>query len=182
MRTSRRAPNSRTSHGSQPPISPSTTHQFHLNCAVRSHLSFDSEMKKKATIGIVIGVALLLCIMPCIDYQGAFYVQVTWRIQEAKPTEHTVTFSGDSFEVPAGGSVTQIHKLIGGGQKTPLYDIRGWRLRSFGQPLLVDGRDLYPNEVRISRTKGKLHILGLGSAPAMEACIVLNDSQENLRR
>ena len=139
-------------------------------------------MKKKATIGIVIGVALLLYIMSCINYQGAFDVQVTWRIQEAKPTEHTVTFTGDSFKVPAGGSVTQIHKLIGGGKKTLLYDVRGWGLRSLGQPLLVDGRDLSPKEVRISRTKGELHILGIGSAPAMEACIVLKDSQENLHR
>ena len=139
-------------------------------------------MKMKATIGIVLGVGLLLCFMSCIDYQGAFDVQVTWHIQEAKPTEHTVTFAGDSFEVPAGGSITQIHKLRGGGQKTPLYDIRGWRLRSTGQPLLVDGRDLSPEEVRISRTKGELHILGIGSAAAMEACIVLKDSQENSHR
>ena len=139
-----------------------------------AHQTFDSKMKKKVTIGIAICVALLGFFMPWIHYSGRIDVKVTWSFQEATPTEHTVTLQDKSFSIPAGRSVTRVHNLSCSGTSTPFGSTRGWSF--LGQRLMVDGEEIFFNQVHTSQKTGEIRVLGMGSPPSMKALIVIDGS------
>lgn len=117
-----------------------------------------------------LAVLAILCI-PFIRFESRIDVDVNWSIQEAAPTDHTVTIQNLSFAVPAGQSVKQALELKGGGTGAVLYSIRGWGF--IGQQLTVDGRELPLHRIRKANSRGELRILGIGRSAAMDATIVL---------
>jgi hypothetical protein len=126
-------------------------------------------MSTPKKIGCLVVFAILF--IPFIRFQNRVDVDVNWSIQEAAPTNHTVTIQNLSFTVPAGRSVKQALELKGGGTSAALYTIRGWGF--VGQHLRVDGREIPLNQIRRANSRGELRILGIGRSAAMDATIVL---------
>ena len=126
-------------------------------------------MSTPKKIGCLAALAILC--FPFIRVQSRIDVDVNWSIQEATPSDHTVTIQNLSFTVPAGQSVKQALQLKGGGRGAILYAVRGWGFR--GQQLTVDGREIPLHQIRTSDSRGELRILGIGRSAAMDAMIVL---------
>lgn len=125
-----------------------------------------SALKK---FGILAALAML-CI-PFVRVESRIEVDVNWSIQEAAPTDHTVTIQNLSFTVPAGQSVKQPLQLKGGGSAAAVYAVRGWGF--IGQQLKVDGKEVPLDRIKTANKRGALRILGLGRAAAMDANIVM---------
>ena len=125
-----------------------------------------SALKK---LGIL--AALTVLCIPFLRFQSRIEVDVSWSIQEASPTDHTVTIQDLSFTVPAGQSVKQPLRLKGGGSAAAVYAIRGWGF--IGQELKVDGKEVPHHRIRATNERGTLRIFGFGQAAAMDAKIVM---------
>jgi hypothetical protein len=126
----------------------------------------------RTTAKIATFTALALSCMPIIRHQSYYDVEVDWSFQEATPTNHTVTIQGDTFVVPAGKSVLQVHRLKGGGSAALVYANKGWGF--LGQQLVVDGEEVSLSRIHRSNERGTLRILGMGFSPAMKAKIALD--------
>ncbi len=133
--------------------------------------TFVWKLKMSALKKLGILAALTVLFIPFLRVQSRIEVDVNWSIQEAVPTDHTVTIQNLSFTVPAGQSVKQALELKGGGTGAILYAIRGWGF--LGQQLTVDGREIPLHQIRRANSRGELRILGMGRSAAMDAAIVL---------
>jgi hypothetical protein len=118
----------------------------------------------------ILAASTVLCI-PFLQVQSRIEVDVNWSIQEAAPTDHTVTIQDLSFTIPAGQSVKQQLQLKGGGSAAAAYAVRGWGF--IGQQLKVDGKEVPLDRIKTANKRGALRILGFGRAPAMDAKIVM---------
>ena len=125
-----------------------------------------SALKKSGVFAV-----LAVLFIPFLRVQSRIDVDVNWSIQEAAPTDHTVTIQGLSFTVPSGQSVKQPLQLKGGGRAAAVYAVRGWGF--IGQQLKVDGKEVPLDRIKTANKRGTLRILGFGRVAAMDADIVM---------
>jgi hypothetical protein len=113
--------------------------------------------------------ALTLLSLPFLRTSSRVDVDVNWSVQEATPTDHSVTIRDLSFTVPAGQSVNKTVSLKGGATAAVLWSIRGWGF--LGQQIKVDGKEIPLNQIRTANRRGEFRILIFGRSAAMDASI-----------
>ena len=129
-------------------------------------------------------ILLIVGSLPLILYSGEFSVEVSWSMLEKEAKDHIISVGEDQFVIPAGITAVHACRMRGGGQRSLLWEERGWRVEP--REILVDGKR-GSMCIRKFGQKGTLQILGVGASPSMSIQIeVLPDgyfgNRENLDR